>query len=412
MFRAYDNSTLFKEKIYVALLTSIQVFNILDFVIILPMGPMLMRYFEITPLQFATLASSYNISSAALSFFYSSFADKFDRKKLLLVALFGFILSTFFCAIAPNYFTFLSARIIAGIFGGILTPCTYAIVTELIPFERRGRALGTIMASFSLTSVLGVPVGLFIANHFGWRHSFHFIGASSTIVFICNYFILPLIPKVNKSFAPIEVLKRMFSIMTNKEYLIGFLTITCFSFSGFLIFPFFSTYSVLNVGILETDLTYIYLFGGLFTVVSSKFAGKYTDQFGSMAVYYPTLMGSILFTFLFTHAGHLNLVTLLIISTGFMMLVNARLVPVMKLLTEIPKIDDRGSFMGILMSVRSLGAAGATFIAGFIIKEVDKKFVNFDLVGMLSIAISLISILFVLKINKNIIAGARNASRT
>ena len=164
-----------REKLYVGLLTGIQFFNILDFVILLPLGPLFMRTLQITPGQFSMLASSYSLSAGIMGLIYSLFADSFDRKKFLLILLSGFIITTLACALAKSFHFLLIARILAGIFGGIITPVVYAIVTDLIPFKRRGRAMGTIMATFSITSIFGIPTGLAIANAWGWRYTFFLI---------------------------------------------------------------------------------------------------------------------------------------------------------------------------------------------------------------------------------------------
>ena len=409
MLKGSSKDQLFKEKVYISLLTGVQIFNILDFVIILPMGPMLMRYFSISPFEFAALASSYSFSSAIVSFLYSSFADKYDRKKLLLICLAGFILATFICAIAPTYISFLGARVIAGTFGGVLTPCVYAIVAELIPFERRGKALGTVMASFSLTSVLGIPTGLWIADTYGWRHAFHFIGAGATVVFFFNIYFLPFIPQAPFNLKSREILARIIKIAINKDYRSAFISIFLMAFSGFLLFPFIAPYAVKNVGIQESELKFIYLVGGIFTIFASKFTGILTDKFGSLKLFFPTLFLSFISIHLYTTVENISLSTLLIISTSFMVLINARFIPVMKLITECPDAEDRGSFMGFLMSVRNLASGAGPLVAGLIITETPESLENFNYSGYLSIFIGLIAIYFVLKMNRYI-GSKQNAS--
>ncbi len=383
---------------------AIQVFNILDFVVIIPLGPILMRELNITTTQFGLLAASYKVSSGFISLFYSTIGDLFDRKKLTMVCLFMFVLSTLFCAIAPNYTVLMFARILAGVFGGILTPSVYAIIADLIPFERRGRALGMIMASFSISSTLGIPLGLMIAEAFSWRETFHFIGAGATLVMAANIWLLPSVPvKEKKIYRVGEQLKTMWNTFSDKEHLESYVVMMCYTFSGFMLFPFLSPYAVHNVGLQESDLKYIYLVGGIFTIVMSRMAGRLTDSHGPLRVFFPAVMLSIPFVYLYTTVENLPLTQLLIISTGFMVMINARFVPLMTMITKVPKENKRGSFMGVLMALRSFTAASATAFTGFIITEdAQGKLVNFDLSGMTSIGISLFAIFFVLRLNSRI----------
>ena len=232
---------------------------------------MLMRTLEITAAEFGLLAASYKIASGVIGLFYSSIGDIFNRKGLTLFTLFLFVLSTLFCAVAPNYETLLFARVLAGLCGGILTPSIYAIVSDLIPFERRGKALGMIMASFSVSSTVGIPLGLIIAESFGWRSTFHFIGACTTLVLLANMILLPSVPIKNvKRFKLKGQFRDLFKGLTQADNLSPFIVMMCFTFSGFMLFPYLSPYATKNIGLAESDLKYIYLVGGFFTVIVQK----------------------------------------------------------------------------------------------------------------------------------------------
>ncbi|MAZ47250.1 MAG: hypothetical protein CME65_01725 [Halobacteriovoraceae bacterium] len=383
---------------------AIQVFNILDFVVVIPLGPILMRELDITTTQFGFLAASYKVSSGVISLFYSFVGDHFNRKKFTIVALVMFILATLFCAIAPNYTVLLTARIMAGFFGGILTPSVYAIITDLIPFERRGRALGMIMASFSVSSTLGIPLGLMIADSFGWRSTFHFIGAGATVVLILNLIFLPSVPvpEISK-FNYKEQILRLWKTFIDLKHREAFLVIMFYTGSGFMLFPFLSPYAVNNIGLAETDLKYIYLVGGVFTIFMSRTVGHLTDTLGPLKVFFPAVIMSLPFIYLYTTAEFLSLSHLLIISTGFMVMLNARFVPLMTMISKVPDENKRGSFMGVLMSLRSFTAAFATAFTGFLISEdAAGKLINFDLSGFVSIGLSVFAIFFVLRLHRQV----------
>lgn len=383
---------------------AIQVFNILDFVVVIPLGPILMRSLDINATEFGFLAASYKVSSGFISLFYTTVADHFNRKSLTLFSLFFFILATLFCAIAPSYEVLLLARIFAGVFGGMLTPSVYAIVADIIPFERRGKALGSILASFSVASTLGIPLGLLIADLSSWRHTFHFIGAFSTVVWLLNWKLLPSLPtNFSTSFKFKQQLKLIKSTFQNKNNFAPYSIMMMYTFSGFMLFPFLSPYAVKNIGLLETDLKYIYLVGGIFTILFSRWSGRLTDQYGTWNIYLPSMLLSLPFIWLYTSVENLPLIQLLVISTGFMVMINFRFVPLMTLITKVPTEHERGGFMGVLMALRSFAAAGATAFTGFLITETSTgKLIHFNIAGYISIAISLLAIIFVIKLDKQL----------
>lgn len=382
-----------KEKLIVGLLAAIQFSHILDFVVIMPLGPVLMRHFTIDPTQFALLVSSYNISAALAGLLLGLIADNFDRKLLLQICFFFFAVATLFCAYAFNYQTLLISRIIAGGFGGALNTIVFSIVTDLIPFERRGRAMGTILASFSITSVIGIPLGLVIADEFGWRYCFIFITALSFIIMSIGHFVLPKISVIHKELKLKESLSRLVKVSINKDYLKAYSLLMSLAFSGFLIFPFLSPYAVKNIGIQESELKYIYLFGGLLTIIASRLAGKLTDKHGTIKTFIPGILASIPFILLYTQVINLSLSVLLVISSIFMATITFRIIPAMTLITSIPLAHERGGFMSILNSTRSLASASATLLAGYLIAESsDGKLLNFNYVGYISVFISIMTI--------------------
>ena len=190
-----------KEKLYVFLLAAIQFAHIVDFVVMMPLGPVLMRVFGISPIEFASLVSSYSFSAAVAGVLYGVIADRFARKTLLQFCFVGFMGGTLLCALSTGFETLLVGRIVAGCFGGVLNGIVFAMVTDLIPFQRRGAAMGVVMSSFSIASVIGVPIGLALANRFGWEISFLFIVLTSFPIWIASFLVFPKLDShiVNKS---------------------------------------------------------------------------------------------------------------------------------------------------------------------------------------------------------------------
>ncbi|MEX0799064.1 MAG: MFS transporter [Bacteriovoracaceae bacterium] len=395
-----NNQPVARERLYVFLLAAIQFAHIVDFVVMMPLGPVLMRVFDISPIQFASLVSSYSFSAAVAGVLYGVVADRFDRKTLLLFCFVGFIIGTFLCGVAGNFNLLLAARIVAGCFGGVLNGIVFAMVTDLIPFLRRGAAMGIIMSSFSIASVLGVPIGLAIADNFGWQKTFWFIALFSLPIFFASKAAFPSLKEHIQIKSPLQDFKRFGKLLLNLNYFKSYLLILLISVSSFMLIPFLSPYAVKNVGILESELKYIYLVGGFFTIISSRIIGKATDRFGAYQVFVTMALFSFLPIYLYTSAPAMELIPFLALSALFMTVVSGRFIPIMTLVSEIARSKDRGTFMGLLNSIRALGSALATLAAGAIIVETPGgELEKFTDVGYLSILISLVAIIFGARVN-------------
>lgn len=287
----------------VLLLASIQFAHILDFVVLMPLGPTLMEYFTITPAQFALLASSYSFSAALSGIVFGTIADRFDRKSLLNVFFIGFIIGTLFCAISINYEMLLASRIITGGFGGVINAIVYAIVPDLIPYEKRGRAMGIIMSAFSVASVVGVPLGVAISDFYDWHFSFAFIALFAVLIFIPTYFKIPSITSHIQEGKTTDFIKRYGKILINRKYITSFVLIFLASGSMFMLIPFLSPYAVKNMKIDLLDIKYAYLIGGAVTIITARIFGKLTDHVGAFRLFFVLCLASFVPVILFTHSG-------------------------------------------------------------------------------------------------------------
>lgn len=380
-----------KEKLYVFILTALQFVHILDFVIMMPLGPTFMREFDIGPAEFALLVSSYTFSAGIVGFIVGPIADNFERKSFMLLLFSGFLFGTFICAIAPDHMIMILGRVIAGGFGGVVSAVVLSIAAELIPIQRRGKALGVIMSSFSIASVLGVPTGLFIANTINWHASFVFIMVLGFIFLLLSILYLPKIP-INKNKITVSfIIKKINRIFSNKDYVLGLLSVMLISLGSFTIIPFIAPYTVQNVGLKETDLPLIYLVGGAFTIFSARLIGKLSDQYGNYRLLIISGSIALIPMMLLTQLPPSTLVVTLMVSTFFMMFVSGRFVPLMTMVSNIVTNEDRGTFMNYLNALRQFGSGIASYIAGLIIIEKNHLLYNYDKVGYLAVAISILS---------------------
>ncbi|MCT4641712.1 MAG: MFS transporter [Bacteriovoracaceae bacterium] len=391
-----------KELILIIVLATIQFSHILDFVVLMPLAPILMRELSISASDFAFLVSSYNFSAGLFGFLFASVADKYDRKKSLIWVFIGFILGTIFCSIADNASSLIVARIIAGAFGGILTSIVYAIVAGAVPFERRGRAMGIILSSFSVSSVLGVPLGLFIGESFGWHMTFVFIAMISIIALLIALKVVPSLKVDNSNMHFKQNLKHMFDVFINIDYIKSYLLLSMNVFAIFMLIPFLAPYAVKNVGLLESDLKYIYLVGGIFSFLSARAIGIATDKFSAIRVIATIVLLSFIPILTITNMSKNPLWYYIIISGTFMVFASGRAIPIMTLVTQTPKDDDRGAFMSILNSLRALATSFATIVASFFLVETEKQIIGYNNVGLLSVAFGLLTIYIAFVVNRRL----------
>lgn len=377
------------ELLYVLILAAIQFAHMVDFVVLMPLGPTLMADLSISPAEFGTLVSSYNFAAAVAGLIFGFFADKFDRKSLLIITVTGFITGTFLCGLMDSFGLLVAARTLTGAFGGMMNGLIFAILADLIPYERRGKAMGIIMSSFSVASVIGVPIGLAISDYSHWSYTFYFIAAFSIIILFVAWLSFP---NLNDHLGrdSDRFLTQLKSIFGNKLYLKSFLFIFFVSGSMFLLIPFLSPYAVKNMGIATHQLKYMYLVGGLCTIATARLFGVLTDKMGAIKLYPLIVLTSAIPIFLFTNAGETSFIMYLVIGAFFMTTVSGRMIPCMTLVTEVPLLKERGIFMSVLHSIRASGSAFMTFLGGFLIGENSSgKLIHFNSAGYLSIIVGI-----------------------
>ncbi len=396
-----EQLTLRKERWYVIILAAIQIAHILDFVIMMPLGPVFMRVFSISPVEFSTLVSAYTFSAGIVGFLAALYADHFDRKTFLLYNFAGFIIGTYMCAIADGFASLLTARIIAGAFGGILNSIVLSLVADLIPFHRRGAAMGVVMSAFSISSILGIPTGLYIAQLFDWHGTFYFICLLSLIFWVLSLIMLPSVrPRVEvKTFR--ENLSNFKTILMNRDYLQSFSLTSVLGFGVFGIIPFISAYLVKNVGFREDQLPLVYLVGGICTIVSARTIGKACDRVGSFKVFrtvaiiacFPMLTLTIL-------PGSTPFWLALAITTLFTMFGSGRFIPAMTLVSAVVKSEDRGTFMSLENAARQMSSGISSQIGGVIIgASAAGALTNYGYVGLIGVLTTGIAIYIASKIS-------------
>ena len=381
-----------KEWQLLLLLACIQFSNILDFVIMMPLSPRLMEVFKISPAEFGFIVSSYAFSAGISGILGAFFIDRFDRRFALNTCYAGLTLATLLCGVVHTYPLLVMARIMAGAFGGLTGAIIFAIIGDLIPYERRGKATGVVMSAFSLASVIGVPAGLYLAELFNWNAPFFGLFIFSAIVLGFAHLYTPSV-KGHLSTLAKHPLKTLEILFINKNHLIAFSLITMMMFGGFSVIPFIAPYLVANIGITNNELGFVYILGGGFTVFTARIIGILADKFGKPLVFAIIAFISIIPILAVTNLPRMPLYVTLTVTTCFFVFVSGRFTPAMAMITASVHPVNRGSFMSMVSSIQQIASGLAASLSGIIIqKTADGQLTEFPKVGLVAASATLIAI--------------------
>jgi predicted MFS family arabinose efflux permease len=387
------------ERFFLLTLAGIQFSHVLDFMIMMPLGPILMAAFGIGTHEFGLLVASYSFSAAVSGILAATFVDLFERKRLLLIVFTLFGLATLACGLAPGYSTLILARGMAGVFGGVMGALVHTMIADAIPFSRRGRASGVVSSAFSLSTIAGVPLSLWLANHLGWRAPFVLIFGLTVAFLAVGLRFLPELRHHLGEEKRAHLLSATFSVLADANHRRALLFSALIIFSGFTIIPYITVYAVNNVGIAQTDIPIVYLVGGTATFISARLIGRWADRHGKVEVYRRVALLAMVPTLVITHAGVLPLWGWLIISASFFVLISGRMIPAMAIIASSAQPKLRGTFLSLNATVQSLAMGLATTLAGFLTSlDASGRIVGYSLVGYVAVAANLLAIWFVARI--------------
>ena len=399
-----------QERRLLFVLAGIQFSHILDFMIMMPLGPMLMADFAIGTHEFGLLVASYSFCAAVSSLTAATFVDRFERKGLLLTVFALFAAATLACGLAPGFVSLLAARGLAGAFGGLMGALVHTMVGDAVPYPRRARAGGAISMAFSLATVAGVPASLWLANHFHWRAAFYFIALFSAAFLLLGRSFLPQIRhhlEPGGEGGP-HLLAPTLALLRKTDHLKALAYSAMIIFSGFTVIPYLTVYAVGNVGIALGDIPYVYLAGGAATLLTARRIGRWADQRGKVPVYRRLALLALLPLLAVTQLGAAPLEVWLACTTAFFVLVSGRMIPAMTIIVSAVRPQLRGTFMSLNATVQSLAMGLATTLGGFLVtQETSGRLVGYDRVGYVAIGASLLAVWFVGRIVIHDTADAR-----
>jgi len=396
----------------IAILAFIQFTVILDFMVLSPLGVQLIKELEITPSQFSLVVSAYAFSAGISGLLAAGFADKFDRKKLLLFFYAGFVLGTLLCGIAPSYEFLLGARIVTGIFGGVIGSIGFAIITDLFKMEVRGRVMGFVQMAFATSQVMGIPAGLYLANNLGWHSPFIMIVIMSAIVGVIIMIYMKPVDAHLKIQSDHNAMQHLINTVSTSRYLKTFAATALLATGGFMLMPFGSTFSVNNLGISQEQLPVMYLIVGICSMISGPVMGKLSDTIGKYNMF---VIGSIISTIMVIICCNLSITPLwivIILNSLMFVGISSRMISSSALISAIPQPKDRGAFMGINASIQQISGGIASVIAGHIVyqRTNTSPLEHYDTLGYVvscSIALTVLMMFFINKMVQRSMAEAK-----
>ena len=391
------------QKWVLGLLTFLQFSVILDFMILSPLGAMLMPQLSITPAQFGLLVSVYAFSAGASGLLAAGFVDRFDRKRLLLVFYGGFVAGTLMCGLAHTYESLLFARTITGLFAGVLGSTVFAITTDLFPYQLRGRVMGILQTAFAASSVVGLPLALALSNRWGWNAPFLLIVAVAALVGVAAMRYLRPIDAHLQLRPDRSPLHHFLHTVSVRRYLQGFATSALLATGGFILMPYSSAFLVNNIGIEFGRLPLVYLVTGACSIVAGPLIGRLSDAVGKFLVFCFGSAVTITMVLIYTHLGVTPLGLVILVNSLLFVGVSSRMISASALVSAIPDAADRGSYMSISSSVQQVSGGLAAILGGLIVSETRTGALeHFDVVGYVLVGTTLVTLVMMYFISRRV----------
>jgi predicted MFS family arabinose efflux permease len=390
------------QVLVIFLLAVTQFTVVLDFMVMSPLGDMLMKSMNLKTSQFGMAVSAYAFSAGISGLLTAGFADKFDRKKLLLFFYIGFIIGTLCCGLAHNYLMLIVARIITGLFGGVIGSISMAIVADLFPIQKRGRVMGFMQMGFGASQVLGIPISLYLANAWGWQSPFLMIVILATIVWILVVVKLKPVTKHLNEKTEQNAVMHLFNTISQRHYRIGFLSTAILSIGGFMMMPWSSAFSINNLHITQHQLPIVFMVSGVSSLLIMPIMGRLSDTIDKFKIFLFASIMMIVMVLIYTNLTPVPFAVILLLNILFMISMMSRMVPAMALTSGLPKMQDRGAFMSINASLQQMAGGVAAIVGGMIVVQKDKysPLENYNILGYIISSLSLISIIMVYRVSK------------
>jgi predicted MFS family arabinose efflux permease len=400
-----DSGTSFTryQKWVIALLAFLQFTVILDFMILSPLGAILMPGLRISPAQFGLVVSIYAFSAGVSGLAAAGFADRFDRKRLLLVFYGGFVTGTLMCALARTYEFLLLARMVTGVFAGVVGSTVFAITTDLFVYQVRGRVMGILQTAFAASSVVGVPLALYLSKNGDWNAPFLLIVAVGALVGVAMLRYLRPIDAHLQSGPDRSAVHHFLHTVRTPRYLQGFAATALLATGGFMLMPYTSAFLVHNLGIDFGQLPLVYMVTGACSIVAGPLIGRASDALGKFVVFSFGCAATITMVVIYTNLGVTPIALVILVNCLLFVGVLSRMISASTLISAIPAPTDRGAYMSISSSIQQVSGGFAAIVGGLIVSlSGTGALEHFDIVGYVLVVTTLITLVMMYFINRRV----------
>jgi predicted MFS family arabinose efflux permease len=390
------------QVLVIVLLALTQFSVVLDFMVMSPLGDFLMKDMSLTTKQFGAVVSCYAFSAGLSGLLTAGFADRFDRKKLLLFFYIGFIAGTLFCGLANSYPLLIAARIVTGLFGGVIGSISLAIVADLFSLQQRGRVMGFMQMGFGASQVLGIPISLYIANHWGWQSPFLMIVGLALIIWIILTTKLKPVNKHLELKTDRSAIEHLGHTIARRDYRIGFLSTALLSLGGFMMMPWGSAFAINNLHVTAGQLPILFMVAGIASLIIMPLVGRLSDKIDKFVLFTIAAVWMMIIVVIYTNLVPVPLWVVILLNILMMIGIMSRMVPAMALTSALPKMQDRGAFMSINSSLQQIAGGVAAFVGGLIVtqKDTHSPLAHYNTLGYVIVVIIIVNIIMVYRVSR------------
>ncbi|MBG9378619.1 MFS transporter [Panacibacter sp. DH6] len=400
------------QVLVIVLLSLTQFTVVLDFMVMSPLGDILMKSMDMNTTQFGFAVSGYAFSAGISGLLTAGFADRYDRKKLLLFFYIGFIVGTLLCGLSHTYLMLLFARIVTGLFGGVIGSISMAIIADLFPLEQRGRVMGFAQMGLSASQVLGIPISLYLSNIWGWQAPFLMIVALASAVWITTLLKMqPVTAHLNEA-TERNAVKHLWNTVKQRNYRIGFLATAMLSLGGFMMMPWGSAFSVNNLHVSYEQLPFLFMVSGVASLIVMPLIGKLSDRIDKFKIFTIASVWMMIMVIIYTHLTPVPFIVVITMNILFMAGIMSRMVPAIALTSSLPRMQDRGAYMSVSSSLQQIAGGVAAAVGGLIVVQPTKTspLEHYDTLGFVIVALSAVSIWMVYRVSRMIKAQVAAAA--
>jgi predicted MFS family arabinose efflux permease len=380
------------QKFMVGLLATLQFVVILDFMLMAPLGAVIMPVLSMSPHQFGLVVSAYALSAGAAGLMTAGFADRFDRKKLLLFFYIGFVLGTLWCGLATSFETLVLARVLTGIFAGVIGSTVLAIAADLFASHARGRVMGVLQTAFAASQVLGLPAGVYLANHLGWHAPFLLLAGLGTVGGIVISVTMHPVADHLADRKNGSAYRHLLSTLATRSHWPAFLATALLTTGSYMLMPFSSAFIVNNLRVDIDTLPWVYLITGMTTILAGPVIGRAADAFGKLRVFYIGSTVTVIMVTVYTQLSDVPLLWVILVNTVLYVGIFSRLIPFQAMVAGVPESSQRGAFTAVSSGIQQLAGGCAALLAGqIVLNGSGGRLQHFEWVGYLLVGTTLVA---------------------